>query len=554
MHSFRSAAVEFLNKIIDKHNLQQEKVKAAFVVHPGGRKFMSLVLDLIQLAILEVMKKKNYETEKSIDIENTASLAEKMQESDKNFQEIIELEISKFKRICDSIELLFVDRIMPADSLVVVENFMENWNDFNKATNAKIKSTDCLVTKTAKSAERLLENATKMLSFTNKDIDEMSSDADNKSGDSLPVILRAVQRLLPVIVDFIRKFYSSLDFNQQSALEGERKFVSEKFDSLSAILSGLKDISVRMDTSVKPWIEKMEKKKRDDKNAKEEEEPEYMIALKAERERKDQELMSLLRRPNYTLNVHAAIENETCRRISLKEEISSKPQNKLNETALYRMPRVSVIKKAPRVPTIGCNSSFLMKPPASSSVLGRINTRDLLERATSRPPRQLRPDQSRYLGVVPKIITPKMSSTMLSTDQEHGLFDCTGVSEIRSNYSPMIESPREDDTPLKPAAVAAIDAFVTPMMKSEDISPRRKLISQFEKEPKMDQNSPTLEIPTVQNILESDESEKTISNEKSSSGSNGTCIDSTFAAFQLKNDEDLFDVSDTVLNDFDSPL
>lgn len=515
---------------------------------------MSLVLDLIQLAILEVMKKKNYETEKSIDLEKTANLAEKMRESDKNFQEMIEIEISKFKRICDSIELLFVDRIMPADSLVVVENFMESWNDFNRATDAKIKSTDCLVTKTVKSAERLLENAMKMLSFTNKDIDEMSSESDNQSDDSLPMILRAVQRLLPVIVDFIRKFYSSLDVDQLSALEEERKFVSDKFDSLSAILSGLKDISVKMDTSIKPWIEIMEKKKRDDKISKEEEEPEYMIALKAERERKDQELMSLLRRPNYTLNVHAAMENETCRRISLTEEIFSKPQNKLNETALYRMPRVSFIKKAPRAPTIGCNNSFLMKPPASSSVFGRINTRDLLERATSRAPRQLRPDQSRCLGVVPKIITPKLSSTMLSTDQEHGLFDCTGVSEIRSN-SPMVESPREDDTPLKPV-VAAVDVyFVTPMMKNEDLSPRRKLISQFEKEPKLDQNSPTLEIPTVENVQEPDESEKTISNEKSSSGSNGTCIiDSTFAAFQLKNDEDLFDISDTVLNDFDSPL
>lgn len=516
---------------------------------------MSLVLDLIQLAILEVMRKKNYETEKSIDMEKTADLAEKMRESDKNFQEMIELEISKFKRISDSIELLFVDTIMPADSLVVVENFVESWNNFNRATNAKIKSTDCLVTKTVKSAERLLENAMKMLSFTSKDIDEMSSDAENQSDDSLPVILRAVQRLLPVIVDFIRKFYSSLDVNQLSALEEERKFVSEKFDSLSAIVSGLKDISVRMDTSIKPWIEIMEKKKRDDKISKEEEEPEYMIALKAERERKDQELMSLLRRPNYTINVQAAMENETCRRISLKEDTSSKSQNKLNETVLYRMPRVSFIKKAPQVPTIGCNSSFLMKPPASSSVFGRINTRDLLERATSRAPKQLRPDQSRsrYLGVVPKIITPKLSSTMLSTDQEHGLFDCTGVSEIRSN-SPMIESPREDDTPLKPA-VAAVDAyFVTPMMKNEDLSPRRKLISQFEKEPKLDQNSPTLEIPMVENVLEADESEKTISNEKSSSGSNGTCIDSTFAAFQLKNDEDLFDVSDTVLNDFDSPM
>lgn len=519
---------------------------------------MSLMLDLIQLALLEVMKRKNYERGKSIDLEKTAELAVKMHAAEKNFNETIELEIAKFSEICDKIEQLFAEKIFPEDSLVVVENFMESWNEYNKQVYAKVKSTDHLIEQTVNNAERLRENAMKMLTFTNKNIEEMLGES-KISDEPLPMILRKVNQVLPVIVDFIRKFYSSLDGNQSSTFEEETKFVSEKFKSFTAIVDGLKTIHDKMETSIKPWIEMMKRKQAEKAANSKDEEPEYMLAIKAERERKDQELMSLLREPHYELNLDAPRESAMCQRISLKDDESSKNQNNLNETAMYRMPRVSFMRKAPRQPTPAGPSNSSMKPPTVTSIFGKINTRDLLDRVSSRQPgnsRTARLNQSRYLGVVPTIVTPKLSSTMMNFEHDHGLFDCTGVSEIRSN-SPQVDSPVESETPFKPPQIG-LEEFVTPVFRTEEISPRRKLIQQFNKEPQTNRHAEPekLVLPLSEsNNGKDDDSEKTISNEKSSSGSNNaTCIDATFAAFQIKNDEDLFNISDTILNNFDSPM
>lgn len=544
--TFRSSTVEFINHCIVKHNLEQEKVTAAFLVHPCGKKFMSLILDFIGLAIDEVMRKKNFKTGKSIDLDKTTDAVIKMQESEKYFLESFDEEIAKIVKCRESIQNLFSDVIFPQDSLVIVEDFMQNWNEVNKEMYAKMKKSDHSIKTIISSAERLHENAMRMLSFTVNSIEEMLSDPEGQGNEkqaSLPEILRKVKMILPVVIDFIRKFNSSIDMSQLSTFEEEQKLVNERLASLNSLANELDELETKVSTSIVPFLELMRQTKAK-KTPKDEDDSEISLALKAERERKDQELMSLLRSPEYQLNLNAPKESVMCQRISLMEDVSTK-QNNLNETTLYRMPRISFIKRVPSQPGSANNSNFLK--PQTRSLFGKINTKDILERATSRVSRTAH-NSTRYLGVVPKIITPKMSSTMLSCHQDNELFDCTGVSEIRS-MSPFVESPAESETPLKTTNGGILE---TPVLKSDGISPRRKLIQHFNKEPEKNgkeflnvQHENTLtdsdRVKEPEDVNKSDD--KTISNE--------TAIDSTFAAFRINNDEDLLNVSDTILNELD---
>lgn len=504
---------------------------------------MSLILYLIQLAIDEVMKIKNFQSGKSIDLQKTTEAVLKMQEAEKNFHESIEEEITKFQNHRESIQSLFDDRILPQDSQIIFEIFMQDWNEHNKATYAKIKKTNQITQSIISSAERLHENAMKMLSLTFNSIDEMSNEKQGNTGrTALPDILRKASQILPVVLDYIRKFNSSIDTSLLSTFADEQKFVNERFASLNSLANDLNDLETKISTSISPFLELMRKAKV--KEIPKDEDSEISLALKAERERKDQELMSLLRSPQYLLNLNAPKESVMCQRISLMEDVNIK-QNNPNETALYRVPRVSFVKRVIRQALPENNSNFL-KPP-SRSIFGKINTKDILERATSRVSRNAH-NSTRFLGaVVPRIITPKMSSTMLSCHQDHELFNCTGISEIRS-ISPLVESPPVgDETPYKTAIGGGI--METPVLKSDElhgISPRRQLIQQFNNQ----QNDGKLVTSNHETTLTEAQAES-VNGSNDKTISNETAIDATFAAFRIKNDEDLLDISDSILNEVD---
>lgn len=540
-HQFisRQSSVDFINSIIEKNKLQQDKVKLVFVVHPGGKKFMSLILDLISLAIAEVMKRKNFEAGKSIDLDETTEMVTKMGEKEKSFLAAVENETKKFKEIADKIEKLIVEKILPANlPATMLDDFMSEWNKvnnerFNETLKAQKKSSE-----TFKKGVKFCESVKKVLSM------KSSENLKSQNEISLPQLLHQVNKILPALIDYKNKWTLNVSREEEMKIEEQQEFVNKMLKSFEKINIDLHELREYMKNEFDPFIQKVTELKIEAQMKAREEESDEMAAIRAQRDRRDQELLEMLRAPKYQLNIgQVPSEAVINTRISLMED--SEARDRFSNSPFYQVPKAGMIRRAAnssRSSKTSASFNESIKPPIFKS----INTRDLLDRATSRLQSNRLNATSRVNPLIPRIklgTTPKLSSTLLSaTHFENGLFNCTGVSLISSS-SPHVESPETEHTTA--IEVKQKDQIVeTPMISADElkISPRRQLTKQFDK---VERESLISEV-TLTGSTASDENKENIKNK-----TNEITTDFTFAAYELKNDEDLFDVSDSVLQDLE---
>lgn len=561
LYLYRQSSVDFINSTIEKNELQQEKVKLAIVVHPGGKKFMSLILDLICLAIKEVMKRKSFEAGKSIDLDKTIEFTSKMEETKKSFLEVVESETKKFKEISDKIVELIYEVIIPKGSQISnLEEFMIEWSKINQEKYKQNVKNEMKLKETYKDCVKFCETLRQKLSV------KIAIEC-NEDKTLLPKLLHETNEKLSELIEYKNSATFNISREEQMKIEEQQEFVNKMFESFNKINNDLNVMRNNMKTEFEPFKEKVKELKNEAYLKALEEETEEMLMIRAQRDNKDKELLEMLSSPNYQLNFNPVVNlvpNEAVvnTRISLMEETENR--ERFSNSPFYQVPKPGMLIRRAATSSrstkaISFNESMKLSAP---SFLKTMDTRDLLDKAT-RPQVNRLNATSRLNPLIPRIkmgTTPKMSSTMLSaTHFENGLFNCTGVSAISSS-SPLVESPdnTECHTAIEVKEIEKIKIVETPMPKPIEmkISPRRQLTKQFEEvERNALESEPTFNGGTtmIQSTFKNHENKENMKNQANET----TTTDYTFGNFKIKNDEDfktsedLCDVSDTVLNDID---
>ncbi|KAL7038156.1 hypothetical protein ACKWTF_009475 [Chironomus riparius] len=250
-NSYRTCSVEFINNLIDKYSLKQEKIKHVSVVHPSGKKFMSLILDLIITAIKEVMKRKNYSTDVALDLEKAEEVVSIMCEIETELESIIKIELKPLREKTVEIQEL-INSIYPIDSPIPFEEFITNWNSINKQRLAKIKEQKAKIKEIYKRADLLQQKGHEMLRNKEHKIikptdNEIKELADFYQNIELPIdkelnivsLILHLESSLSVIQNYIQNFsYDEVEISDEEMRIAKRKLEELKqFEPLMQILS-----------------------------------------------------------------------------------------------------------------------------------------------------------------------------------------------------------------------------------------------------------------------------------------------------------------------------
>lgn len=559
--------------LIDRYSLSQEKVKQVTVVHPSGKKFMSLILDIIKIAIKEIMKRKKYSTGVSLNMEKTEEVISTISTIESEIVGNIKTEQKQIKdKTADIQELLNV--IYPSDvNSVSFEEFIGNWHALNKSRLENLKIRDEKVQQVIQKTNDLQEKAQKMLNNRKYEIKQPSSNDLKDLADFYQQIDMPIEKELNIVslvlylestIQVIQNYIQNFSYDEVEVTDEEIRVVQKKLTELQVFEPLVKKI-VEKEKMLKDKIEQLRTEKNEesiDVNDDPQEEEDKMI-----KEAQGKESLRNLLSPRYQFDTSR---NVMIRFVSKKkifawtdsDAISSADNSmmSLNSTRLYRP-----------LSDTSLNKSREMPPPKQIDKLpSRRRKRDpmlLMEQAmtTSKSKTDL---NSTKLGAIPKVVasTP-FSSTMLSPDLIHQ----ANFSMI-SNISTIVETPVSSTHFNKAAAslnipqlqmlpkpdVLSVDnarpvpwneQLVTPLVSTDEVIGRRIALEA------VDVNK-TLEVPKLQlndeslcdrsNGFMSNKSENTIC-EKENFGS-----EVTFDTIMVKTqagEEDLLNISDTLLVD-----
>lgn len=590
--AFRSASVDFINKLIDKHSLEQEKVKLVFVIHPNGKKFMSLILDLVMLATRENMKRRNIEVGNSFDIEKVTQACTNMKKIETDLSTSIKIEVDVIKGKTRAIQEL-IGRIFPENEFPLsFEEFIEAWHEYNMTQLSESKLCDEKMELIYKHTAELHARAHEMLLLRSYEItnpplgviQEVAAFYENAGVTSETIsppvrndalnyswLIAQLHLVLPAIMKYILNF--SLDPSETSS--EELKVLKRLSLELSKIDCKTHEFSAKFKRDMSALVAKL-KEAKEERQRREKEilSPEIL----AETEAKDAielEKLKLLTSPKYYLDTtkeclnHVVVKKS---RLAFMSEDEGK-ENEANETKYYSRPKSSYASgNHSRLNSTNNNVPIKLSEmaPPKQKPRRRFDPMQMLEKATSNEPRNRQDPNSttRYTGTIPKhskLSTPKFSSTMLSPNFHQPLFNCSTVSEIMIN-SPVPQPPKDFfesmcletmqiressgnfDTdffqPRKQPVDSLSNQFNEPYI---EMSPKGKLNPLvapdeiFKKFPRLTLNEVTLVNET---FPDSSEGEKTVVNQNANDSEGAACLSSSFS---LGSDENLFNVSDSIL-------
>ena len=564
----RSSSVDFINSLIDKHNLSQEKIKLVAVVHPCGKKFLSLILDLIAICIKDIMRRRKIPSGKSFDIEKVTQVCINMKEVENDLVNSINNETKVIKEKTEKIQEILNKKIYPQTEFPMsFSEFIASWHEENqnqfqaikerseRMKNVQVKTRelcakaeDLLAQKTYEVTQEPLEVIKSIVEFyenagvTNEQIPPAV--VDEKL--NFPWLIAQLHLVLPAITAYI----SNSSFESAESSNEELKVLKRLSLELVKIEGKFDLFASQFRKRVPAMVEKLRKKKEERQRIESENASPEKVAIRAAKEQIEMESLNLLSSPRYYFDSSKdCLKNVIVKknRLALIDEDDGKEN--LNESKFYRPAKSPYVNKSQKMNMTISNE---MGPPKLQP-RRRLDPMALLEKATSKVSKsRVDLNGSRYTGTVPKVSLNKFSSTMLSPDLNSPVFfNCSTVSAISKTsphlpFSPVIESMFGNDT------VKSKDTSIpwddTVKMKSIQMSPKGGLKSLvpleeiFKGPPKVELNNETLTETT----------ENTLCEEKSENSDNTSFNCTSIMMMKIKSDEDLFNTSDTVLQQLDS--
>ena len=582
--NFRASSVDFINKVIDEHSLAHEKVKLVFVVHPNGKKFMSLVLDLIMLATKEIMKRRNIAAGKSFDIEKVtqASLNMKEMETDLSTNIKIEADLIKVKTraIQELIAKIFPDNEIPMS----FEEFIEAWHEYNNSQLSEIKISNEKMKLIYKKTEELQTRAEELLlpriyEINNpplKVIKDVAAFYENAgvTNETIPSAIRndnlnfswlvaQLHLVLPTIMKYVLNF--SLDSSDTSS--EELKVLKRLSLELRKIESKTIDFASKFKKDMTSLAAKLKKAKQERQLQEDEILSPEILAERTVRDTMELERMNLLTSPKYNFDTTKECLNHVVvrkNRLPFMNEEEGK-ENYANETKYFQRSKPNPTSGHSRLNNTNFNATMKLggMAPPNQKPRRRLDPMQMLEKATSNDPktRQDLNSTKKYTGTVPKhpkLTGPKLSSTMISPSLHQPLFDYSTISEIIKG-SPIVDSPgyvfksvdtieilqspMEFDMEFFKAQKKPVDS----LFERIEISPKGK-INPLVKPDEIFKQSVKLALNDVTLVDESfpSEAENTVIDQNPNL-SEGLSSSFSFGSIRLANDEDLFNISDSIL-------
>jgi HAUS augmin-like complex subunit 6 N-terminus len=571
-----------MNNLIDKHNLAQEKVKLVFVVHPCGKKFMSLMLDLIIIATKEIMRRRKIPQGKSFDIDEVTQACSNMKEVENDLVNSIKNETKVIKDKTEEIRVLIIESIYsPKEFPLSFSEFIVSWHEYNQNQLIGIKRRSEKMKKIYRQTAELYARAEQILSQKNfdiiappleviKDIEQFYENA-GVTNDDIPVAIKDESLNFPwliaqlhLVLPAITAYVTNCSFESAENSIEELKVLKRLSLELVKIETKFDEFALRFRKVIPAIIAKLKEGKEERQQVELENESPEKLAARAAKVQIEMESLKLLTSPRYYFDASKeCLKNVVVKknRLALIDDDEGK-ENLGNETKFYRPTKSPYINK-----TLKMNQTVIQEMgPPKLQPRRRLDPMALLERATSSRGAKNRQDlnSTRYTGAIPKTLSHlsinKFSSTMLSPDLNHPLFNCSTVSDICKSSPILPCSPTPEtlvesmfgDTVKNLSKPSSSNDISIPWddsckMKTIQMSPKgglKPLVSVeeiFKHPPKLELNDETV-------FASPDITELTLCQEKSA---NSDSTSFSCKSIMLPTDEDLFNISDTLLKELD---
>lgn len=495
------------------------------------------------IALKEVMKRRKLATEASIEIEKTEEVCANMKQIENEMVTSINSETKAVRARVASITDLLSQIYSTGEQGMAFEDFVRAWHEFNKARLTSFKNDSRTMELIFADMENLKEKARDMLTPKTfepfapaveecRDLVDYYEDDGAVENLDLQWYLAKLHQVLPTIHKFVAEF--SVD---PANVTAEELRVIKKFSlELEKIETKTEELRVVLKTKVARTVQDLKRHHEEQKRLEgENQSPEKLAEVKAMDE---MELEKLKASQSPSLCFDATkncVKHVAVRKIRLALLYDDgKVKDDLNESKMYRSMRQPSGKKMKPNQT----SKFgEMAPPSRPSSRRRLDAMELLERATSN---HYDLNSSRHVtGVVPKrnlkAPLPTFSSTMLSPHFRPDLLDCSSISAI-SKASPVIDTSldstleetmqRNSSIELRKTQVPFAELATLPIVSTTDAT----LLAGYE-------NSENSTVKQNGNFSEN----------SSGKVKSGDSLDSL--RMRLVSDEDLFNTSDTVLQE-----
>lgn len=506
--------------IIDKNNLPYEHVKQVNVVHPSGKFFMGLILEIIQIATKEILHKKYRTTdyEKSLDLDAALATAKNVTQVETDLQRMMNEDVKVIKERSHEIQEL-LSKIVGQENLSDYEKFISEWLEYLKEQKKAIHDRNTKIDEVVTKARKLFENAQEMLKKKEFKLETVPS--ETLTDTSLPSLIACMKKTLPVIKNFI----TSYPVGDVAVTEEEKQTVKQKLKELE-----------QMDEIAKTLSEKCQ-----------------ILITKSSKLESLNEDHELLGNDNTFCGDNDNWKLSAFTESTLNFEASKNCMSSIDLKAFNQIALLDENDNVVRAPS-HFNQTFAMNmeektfkaPPSQPALPSRRKRRDpmeLLNKATSsvnsRANQSFIPMDNSMMMAPLKGPTstplPALSSTMLSPDiygKNNNLFNFSTVSEISvmSLPRPRIESAIDETLEVK--NVNKIQSSPVKLcMGVRDITNSKDFL------PKITVSDATLTATVEGN------------NETVVEKENFGCELSTMVQRKSIADEDLFNVSDSCLND-----
>lgn len=546
-NNYRSSSIDFINNLIDKHHLEQEKVKMVQVIHPHGKKFMSLMLDLIILATKEIVKRRNFAAEKSFDIEEVTEASKNIKNIESDIVSNIKIETQCIKEKIKAIQLL-QSKIFPANDFpMTFEEFISSWHSFNLTRMDRIQQQNKKIDSVYQKTSEMVDTAHQMLQPKVYDtfspplvvIEEIRGFYENAGASSpdfpeavtggrinISWLITQLNQVLPAIVSYVANYTVDPANTSSDELKSLQKYsiemekIDQNVDKFCLLWRGTIPAKIAKFKAIK---EARQRQEREQKSAEE-------LAEKEAKKRAEVEKLKLLFEPVYYFDAtkeclkHVVVKKN---RLSLLDDEDGN-DNLVNETKLYRSVQTTLANKSKMLPP---------KPQQRR----RFDAMQMLERANQPSSSRNDLNSTTRFGKVGKDSAPKFSSTLLSPDFRQPQFNCSIMSEIqKGSPETSLESIFQNSAKANEQQPRTPLSSLDPELVNTNQSQNNHFVT-----PKVQVNNDTID-------TSNDKSNSTVKlAQRSSSGDPAIDNSSSFSSAWMMNDENLFDTSDTLLRNIE---
>lgn len=546
----RKNSVEFYNMLLEKYDPSKEKITIAVVVHPGGRKFLWHMIFLVKITLKEVMRRRKINPNQSLNIEKTREVVSKLNEIHNNVNGIMKDDLKLIKDKTTHIQEL-INVIYPQDqNSIPFEEFIENWHSLNKIRLEKIQQRDAMAKEVVEKSEILQENARKMLKNKNFKIEEPTADQIKELAEfyqdievpmenhfNIASLLLYLESTLPIIREYIKSFsYDEVEISHE-----EMKIVKEKLVELQRFQPLIKKLTEKQN-KLKEKVSKVLTEKAERENVTDEGNQTVQDEEKILKEAHDREMVQLLLSPKHKFTTTKSNINS----IKLRKNhlIFAEDEGAFNADHSVTNFNRSIVCRPPEIKLNKTRDVEFPKPQQTNKPPSRRRRRDafqLMEQAlsSSNASNKNKIEQQSNTGAIPKFSSTPFSSTMLSPDL---INHANANFSMISNISSVVQTPVTSLQPKNSARHNQFNTFLRPDVLSKQHQYNAVEIEQIiTKTTAMSLVDETLCNPVPLSV--SSENEFC---EKENFGWN---VESETVFFRKHDEEDLLNVSDTVLID-----